>query len=64
KSERIPTLPLNFSIVPRVTWLGCVHYIPRFCNTHFDVWLACLNLSGVSMSMDTRATMSSAPDEP
>ncbi|MCP9270225.1 hypothetical protein M5U04_19630 [Xenorhabdus sp. XENO-1] len=41
-----------------------IYGLPRFCNTHFDVWLACLNLSGVSMSMDTRATMSSAPDEP
>ncbi|WP_340618359.1 putative transporter, partial [Xenorhabdus entomophaga] len=36
-----------------------IYGLPRFCNTHFDVWLACLNLSGVSMSMDTRATMSS-----
>ncbi|CBJ90612.1 hypothetical protein XNC1_2554 [Xenorhabdus nematophila ATCC 19061] len=41
-----------------------IYGLSRFCNTHFDEWLACLNLSGVSMSMGTRATMSSAPDEP
>ncbi|WP_152671581.1 hypothetical protein, partial [Xenorhabdus khoisanae] len=37
---------------------------PRFCNTDFDVGLACLNLSGVSIGKDARATMSFAPDEP
>lgn len=37
---------------------------PRFCNTNVDEWWACLNLSGVSMGKDARATMSSAPDKP
>ncbi|AXG43053.1 hypothetical protein GPY53_18705 [Photorhabdus laumondii subsp. laumondii] len=32
---------------------------PRFCNTHFDVWLACLNLSGVTIGKDACAPMSS-----
>ncbi|RKE87415.1 hypothetical protein BDE27_3761 [Xenorhabdus ehlersii] len=50
--------------LPKSTFRNIIYGLPRFCNTHFDVWLACLNLSGVSMSMDTRATMSSAPDEP
>ncbi|WP_193764941.1 hypothetical protein [Hafnia alvei] len=37
---------------------------PHFCNTDFDVWWACLNLSGVTMGKDARASMSSAPDIP
>lgn len=37
---------------------------PRFCNTDFRLMLACLNLSGVYVGKDARATMSSAPDEP
>ncbi|WP_370548775.1 hypothetical protein NMD65_07980 [Edwardsiella tarda] len=37
---------------------------PIFATLIFDYWLACLNLSGVIMGMDARATMSSAPDEP
>nr|WP_282561674.1 hypothetical protein [Providencia sp. 21OH12SH02B-Prov] len=36
----------------------------RFCNTDFDDKLACLNLSGVWMGFYSRASMSSAPDEP
>ncbi|ACR70651.1 hypothetical protein AAGU66_15370 [Edwardsiella ictaluri] len=37
---------------------------PIFATLIFDYWLACLNLSGVTMGMDARTTMSSAPDEP
>ncbi|ERT11118.1 hypothetical protein O185_21155 [Photorhabdus temperata J3] len=35
-----------------------------FCNTNFDEFLACVNLSGVNMGKDARAPMSSAPDAP
>ncbi|MGJ0625243.1 hypothetical protein [Xenorhabdus bovienii] len=37
---------------------------PRFCNTHFDVWLACVNLSGVTLGKDACALMGSVPDVP
>ncbi|MGN8619285.1 hypothetical protein AAGU66_09320 [Edwardsiella ictaluri] len=37
---------------------------PIFATLIFDYWLDCLNLSGVTMGMDARATMSSAPDDP
>ncbi|QTL40461.1 hypothetical protein ACNFJN_03555 [Xenorhabdus budapestensis] len=36
---------------------------PRFCNTDFDEFGACLNLFGVNMGKDALASMSSAPDE-
>lgn len=37
---------------------------PIFASTNFDECKVCFNLSGVSMSRDARAPMSSAPDEP
>jgi hypothetical protein len=37
---------------------------PHFCNTDFNLWLACLNLSGVSVGKDARASMRSAPVNP
>lgn len=37
---------------------------PRFCKTDFDLWWAYLNLSGVNVDKDVRASISSAPDIP
>ena len=37
---------------------------PRFCNLDEDGWLACLNLSGVTVRTGPRATMRIAPDSP
>ncbi|CDG88570.1 hypothetical protein XBFFL1_910088 [Xenorhabdus bovienii str. feltiae Florida] len=37
---------------------------PRFCNTHFDVWLACVNLSGITLGKDACALMGSVSDVP
>ncbi|EDI0517904.1 hypothetical protein CC791_22440 [Salmonella enterica subsp. enterica serovar Stanley] len=45
-------------------WRHKIYGHPRFCNTDFRLMLACLNLSGVYVGKDARATMSSAPDEP
>ncbi|BET97090.1 hypothetical protein TCT1_20110 [Xenorhabdus sp. TCT-1] len=33
-----------------------------FANTKFDEFWACLNLSGVTIGKDARASMNSAPD--